>query len=187
MTRSRLFRFTLLLLIIANLISCAPTTVALVPNPTPTETPVATFSDPFTYCAAVGTIDAADARYSGPKVPDAIAQGLRKAFNAPPDAPLDPFVRNSFWRCMGGKVFACNVGANIPCEGKADTSKTPNEGITSWCKSNPNTDFIPAVATGRETVYAWRCANGAPQIVSQVLTPDARGFISNFWYAINPN
>ncbi len=187
MTRSRLFQVTLFLLITANLISCAPTTVALVPNPTPTETPAATFIDPFVYCAAVGTIDAPDARYTGAKVPDVVAKGLMKATNASADAPLDVFVRNSFWRCMDGKVVACTVGANIPCEGKADTSTTPNEGMTNWCASNPNSDFIPAAAAGRETVYEWRCANGAPQLGRPILTPDARGFISNFWYVLSPN
>ncbi len=102
MTRLRLFRFTLFLLITANLISCAPTTVALVPNPTPTATSAATFTDPFAYCAAVGTIDAPDARYTGAKMPDVVAKGLMKATNASADAPLDLFVRNSFWRGMVG-------------------------------------------------------------------------------------
>ncbi len=32
-----------------------------------TETPK-TFSDPYTYCAAVGQIDAPDARYTGPRI-----------------------------------------------------------------------------------------------------------------------
>jgi hypothetical protein len=30
----------------------------------------ATFTDPFAYCAALGTIDAPDSRYTGPKVPE---------------------------------------------------------------------------------------------------------------------
>ncbi len=211
MTRLRLAPWVMVLLAL-NLISCSATTVSLVPNPTPTTTTVppspnpsststtvpptatppstaaaATFTDPFAYCAAVGTIDAPDARYTGPKVPDSIARGLRKATNASPDAPLDFFVRGSFWRCLGGKVVACTVGANIPCEGKADLSRTPNSGMTDWCTSNPNTDFIPAAAAGRETVYEWRCTNGAPEIVKQALTPDARGFISEYWYVIGPS
>ena len=187
MNRSRIFQLTLFLLIVATQMSCSPTTVSLVPNPTPTATQAASFADPFAYCAAVGTVDTPDVRYTGPKMPDAVAKGLMKATNASADAPLDVFVRNSFWRCMGGKVYACTVGANLPCESKADASKTPNEGMTSFCASNPNSDFIPAVATGRETVYEWRCTNGAPAIVKQVFTPDARGFISNFWYVINPS
>lgn len=181
MTLSRLFQFTLLLLIAANMISCSSTVTVS----TPAATQQSTFADPFAYCATVGTIDAPDARYSGPKMPDVIVKGLMKATNASPDAPLDLFARNSFWRCMDGKVYACTVGANLPCESKADTGKTPNDGIAEWCKSNPSSDFIPAASTGRETVYEWRCASGAPQIVKQVFTPDARGFISDFWYVIS--
>ena len=182
MKPSHIFQLTPLLLIAANIVSCSSNVIIS----TPAATQQSSFTDPFAYCGAIGTIDAPDARYTGPKMPETVAKGLMKATGAPADAPLDVFTNNSFWRCMGGKVYACTVGANIPCESKADTSKTPNEGTMNWCVSNPNSDFIPAVATGRETVYEWRCTNGAPQIVKQVLTPDARGFISVFWYLINP-
>jgi hypothetical protein len=59
--------------------------------------------------------------------------------------------------------------------------------MTNWCTSNPDTDVIPAAASGRETVYEWRCTKGAPQIVRQVFTPDAQGFIASFWYLISPS
>ena len=36
--------------------------------------PPETFSDPFAYCAAVGQIDAPDARYTGPLMTDALFQ-----------------------------------------------------------------------------------------------------------------
>jgi hypothetical protein len=191
--------FTMLLTIAANLISCAsaptPTTI---PSPTPklapTATPIATattqpatFSDPFAYCQSIGTIDSPDARYTGEKIPVSIAKGLQKAMGLAPDAPLDFLVRSSFWRCMDGKVYGCSVGANIPCQGKADTSKTPNQGMTDWCKQNPNDQGIPAAAAGRETVYTWKCVSGTPQVDKQMLNPDARGFITEFWYALSAN
>jgi hypothetical protein len=144
------------------------------------------FTNPFAYCAAIGTIDASDDRYTGPRMPQAIARGLKRAFDAPESAPLTPFLENSFWRCMDGKVYACNVGANLPCQGKADASRTPTAGMIDFCKENLNTDFIPAVATGRETVYAWQCTNGAPTITREVVEPDARGFLKNIWYEISP-
>ena len=144
------------------------------------------FADPFAYCAAIGTIDAPDDRYTGPRMPKAIARGLKQAFGAPQSAPLTPFVKNSFWRCMDGKVYACNVGANLPCQSKADTSRAPTSGMIDFCRETPNTDFIPAVATGRETIYAWRCTSGAPTITREVVQPDARGFIKNIWYEIPP-
>lgn len=149
------------------------------------ETPVV-YSNPFAYCAAVGTIDAPDARYTGEKMPVAIAQGLKQAFGAPESAPLEPFLKNSYWRCMNGKVYACTVGANLPCMTKADLSRTPTQPMEAFCQQSPAADVIPAVVTGRATVYLWRCVDGKPEIVRQVSTPDARGFLSNIWYEIQP-
>lgn len=146
-----------------------------------------TYSDPFDYCTAVGTIDQPDSRYTGPKIPIAIARGLQKAFGLPPSASLDPFLRSTYWRCMNGKVYACNVGANIPCLEKADLSRTPNQGMVDYCKGSPNADFIPAYITGRATVYDWSCAGGAPVVRRQVNSPDAQGFLSRFWYHIEPS
>jgi len=145
-----------------------------------------TFSDPFAYCSAVGTIDAPDARYAGPAVPGPIARGLRAAFGAPPDAPAEMFVRGTSWRCMDGQVYACNVGANLPCQGRADTRRTPAPPLVEFCRDNRNADVVPMVVSGRETVYEWRCADGAPRIVRQIATPDARGFLSDIWYRIAP-
>lgn len=145
-----------------------------------------TYKDPFAYCAAVGTIDTPDSRYAGPKMPEAIMSGLKKAFGAPESAPPDVFERGTYWRCMDGKVYACNVGANLPCTEKADTSRMPNQGMKEWCKSNPDSDFIPAYASGRSTVYEWRCTAGEPEIVKEINKPDAAGYISNIWYEITP-
>ena len=141
--------------------------------------------DPFAYCATVGTIDAPDARWTGPKTPDAIVRGLRKAMNMPANAPVDPIAPSTFWRCMSGKVYACTVGANIPCQEKADTNRTPSAAMNDFCKANPTSDFIPAYVTGRATVYDWKCANGTATINKQLTQPDARGFLAMFWYEIS--
>lgn len=178
-------RFASAFLVIISLVACAPVVAPAGTGPS-TPTQAATFSDPFAYCASVGTVDVPDARYTGQKVPEAVARGIMKATNASADAPLDVFVRNSFWRCMGGKVFACTVGANLPCTAKADTNRTPTSDEADFCRANPTSDFIPAAVTGRETVYQWRCTNATPDIVKQVFQPDERGFISNIWYEISP-
>jgi hypothetical protein len=156
-------------------------------NPAPGSGPQAQFGDPFASCAVLGTIDAPDSRYIGPKVPGVVAQGLKKAFGAPADAPLGPFLRNTFWRYMDGQVYACTVGANLPCQERADVSRQPTPGMTDFCKNNPHAEVIPAVATGRATVYEWTCAKDMPEVVRQFTQPDARGFLSNIWYAISPN
>jgi hypothetical protein len=142
------------------------------------------FTDPFAYCAAVKTIDAPDARYQGPTVPESIARGLQKATGAPA-GDFAPF-SNSYWRCMDGKLYACTVGANLPCTAKADASRTPGPELATYCKEQPEADVIPAYVTGRETVYAWRCRGGAPVIERQVAQADARGFIAGIWYEIPP-
>lgn len=145
-----------------------------------------TYTDPFVYCEAVGNVDSPDSRYVGRQVPEVIARGLQKAFEAPADAPLETFIRGTYWRCMDGKVYACNVGANLPCDQKADTSREPNQGMTDYCESNPDSEFIPAYASGRATVYEWRCKGKEPEIVKEISKPDAGGYISNIWYEITP-
>jgi hypothetical protein len=180
------------LLTLVGLMACAPQAVpqgSMTSAASPAAGPgqPATFSDPFAYCAAFGTIDAPDSRYTGPKVPEAVAQGLKKAFGAPADAPLEPFLHNTFWRCMNGQVYACTVGANLPCQERADVSRRPTQGMTTFCQNNPHAEVIPAFVTGRATVYAWQCTSGVPEVAQQFARPDAQGFLSNIWYAISPN
>jgi hypothetical protein len=167
-----------LLLALASLSGCgAATAAAATPAP-------AAYTDPFAYCAAVGTIDAPDTTYTGPQVPQSVAEGLQAALNAP-DTPLEMLQNGSSWRCMDGEVYACFVGANLPCDAQANTDRTPTQEEIDFCKQSPNSDFIPAVVTGRETVYEWRCRDGAPEIVRQVSQPDAQGFLSEIWYKIS--
>jgi hypothetical protein len=188
----RVHRFAPLLLPIVALMACATRAESQGPV-TPAASPAqesgqqSTFTDPFAYCAAVGTVDAPDSRYTGPKVPEAVARGLKTAFGAPANAPLESFLRNTYWRCMDGRVYACTVGANLPCQERADTSRIPGQGVSDFCKNNPQAEVIPAVVTGRATVYEWKCTNAVPEVVRQFAHPDARGFLSNIWYAINPD
>ncbi|HLE25325.1 MAG TPA: hypothetical protein VI935_06705 [Thermodesulfobacteriota bacterium] len=148
---------------------------------------VRTYTDTFAYCKAVVNIDSPDSRYVGSKVPEVIARGLQKAFDVPPGAPLDVFTRGTYWRWMDGKVYACNVGANLPCDQKADTSYKPNQGMVKWCESNLDSEFIPAYASGRATIYEWRCKGKEPMIVREITKPDAAGYISNIWHEITPD
>ncbi|MCA1554630.1 MAG: hypothetical protein LC737_09660 [Chloroflexi bacterium] len=142
------------------------------------------FTDPFAYCAVVDTLDEPDARYVGPKVPDTVAVGLRKAMNLPDTAPVQPLVEHSVWRCMARKVFACNFGANLPCTTKANMDQTPTAALNDFCKTKPQSGFIPAVVTGRATVYEWRCANGVAEVARKRTQPDAQGYLSDIWYEI---
>jgi hypothetical protein len=144
----------------------------------------ARFADAFAYCAAVGTIDAPDARYTGPAMPEAVAQGLKAALDLPAAAPTGPIVGNSRWRCMDGKVYACTVGANLPCAEKADAGREPSAALVDFCRQNPGADVVPMAVTGRATVFAWRCTGAVAAIARQFARPDAAGYIADIWYEI---
>jgi len=163
--------------------ACAPRSApsgAVASTPTPAQ---AQFPDPFLYCAAVGTIDAPDARYVGPAVPGPVIKGLRKLAGIADDAPDDVVAAGTVWRCKDGHVWACFVGANLPCS-KANTSATPQSEMIVFCKKAPTARSIPAAVTGHETIYDWRCVDGTPRVVGQRFTTDAQGFVSDFWYEL---
>jgi hypothetical protein len=115
-----------------------------------------------------------------------VIQGLRTLFDVS-DTPDDFYNNGTLWRCADGQVKACFVGANLPCETKADLSETPNEGTVAFCQENPDADVVPAAAAGRATVFAWSCTDGAPVLGEQMVQADAQGFIADFWYVIEPS
>lgn len=78
------------------------------------------------------------------------------------------------------------MGANLPCEAKADTSKEPNDGMIEFCKTDRNANNIGAFATGRTTVYTWSCKDGKPVLGAQVTQVDAQGYPADFWTALAP-
>ena len=145
----------------------------------------ASFRDPFAYCAAVGTADRPDARWTGPKLPDTILNGLVSLGLVMPNVPPE-MSRHATWRCMDGEVWVCSYGANIPCDEKADTSREPGIGMQRFCQQKPSSDFIPAYVTGRATIYAWRCEEGEAVVERELTQPDARGFLSSPWHQLPP-
>jgi len=184
MTGKRLFNWmtgsVLVVFLSSGCASRSAPTSTVVPTATPAQTQ---FSDPFLYCAAIGTIDAPDARYVGPAAPEAVIKDLRKKGGIADAAPDDLVSAGTVWRCKDSHVWACFVGANLPCS-KANTSSTPQSEMIDFCKKNPKAGSIPAAVTGHETIYDWRCTDGAPQVVRQRFKPDAQGFVSDFWYEL---
>lgn len=145
----------------------------------------ASFTDPFAYCAAVGTIDKPDARYTGPAVPDTVINGFKKAAGLESSTePMEVLRQTTTWRCMDSKVYACNVGANLPCDAKANTDKTPSQALIDFCKANPDAQIIPMSVTGHETIYSWRCAKENPQVDQQIAHVDQAGYVQEIWYPI---
>jgi hypothetical protein len=186
----------LLILVLIGLAACSAqqTKATVVPEATNLSIPVAvqsptdqTFADPFAYCADIGAIDRPDARYIGPKITDEVVNGYLKAAGIEPNSEYsDVYKQMTIWRCMGRKVYACNFGANLPCDSKANTDKTPTQAMADFCKESPNADFIPMSVTGHETIFSWRCVKDLPELIEQIAQVDAAGYLANIWYAIEP-
>jgi len=123
---------------------------------------------PATFCRRVGTDDTTR------PIPEALVPAVNAAFGM--RMPARVAVDTTVFRCAGGQVMVCTVGANLPC-GKANTNRAPSQ----WCRDNPDASVVPAVATGHDTIYQWRCRAGTPQIVRQTLHVDPRGFVAEFW------
>lgn len=149
----------------------------------------ATFTDPVPYCQTVGTIDAADARYKGPRVTDWMLSALYSPdeITAQKGSGIDPG-RAIVWRCMNGAVLAC-VQSNSPICGKANQDKRPTKPMRDYCASEPNADVIPLSVIGHEnpTVFDWACHDKEPIIMRQIFTVDAKGFPSELWKQIAPD
>jgi hypothetical protein len=129
---------------------------------------------PTEVCRGAGTSDTLR------KVPSSLAGAINALF----DTRMSPeeVARSTFYRCSRGRVLVCTVGANLPCA-KANVSRTI-PGATAYCRQNPGSDFIPAFATGRDTIFQWRCLGPKPAVVRQTLQVDARGFSQQYWKAL---
>jgi hypothetical protein len=149
------------ILILATLTSCSAESHA--------ETPGA-------FCARVGTDDTLR------PIPATLVPAVNQAFHTA--MPADVATRMTVFRCADGRVLACGVGANLPCE-KADTSRV-SVGGARWCEEHPDAPFIPAYATGHATIFDWRCRDGAALIAKQRFTVDRRGFVAEFWRWLAP-
>lgn len=172
-------------LVLLGLAACGTAPASPPPATPAASSPAASasFSDPFAYCAAVGTIDAPDARYTGEPIPPALVQGMIARGLIAADAPAE-FQQSAVWRCMQGQVWICHFGANLPCQEQADTSQTPSAAMEEFCAANPGADGIPAAVTGRATVYTWACQDGKPAISATVFSADPQGYLADFWYQL---
>jgi hypothetical protein len=131
-------------------------------------------TDPIGYCKAAGTRD------SVRSLPRTLRSAAAAALGLPPGAAGS---EGYFWRCMDGAVYVCAVGANIPCQSKADAAQR-NSGAEAFCKQNPDAESVPAYATGHRTIYGWRCLSGAAVHGKPVMRLDRRGFQADFWHRL---
>jgi hypothetical protein len=146
------------------------------------------FTDAVAYCQTVDNVDAPDARYTGPAVPDWMVPALytNDAVQAQRKAKVDP-TRAIVWRCMGGKIWAC-VQGNAPICGKANQEMAPTTEMREFCTGQPNAEVIPLAVIGHENpmIYDWSCKGKKPAIARQIFTVDARGYPAELWQEIAP-
>jgi hypothetical protein len=112
-------------------------------------------------------------------IPAALVPAARRLFSFSADTPGGYVRKSTTFRCMEGKVWLCNYGANLVCE-KADARRT-SAGAADYCKENPGTDVVPMAATGHDTIYEWTCAGNKAVISKQIETVDPRGFMFGNW------
>ncbi len=128
-------------------------------------------------CTKVGDDDKAK------PIPAALVPKARELFGFSPQTP-NAIIRNgTSYRCMGGKAWLCNVGANLVC-GKANASQSL-PGAAAFCKDSPGSDVVPMAATGHDTIYEWKCVGPNAQIARQIVNVDSRGFIAENWKPLN--
>ena len=115
-----------------------------------------------------------------PALRDETVRAFKTVFPDATDAPADDALQSqAIFRCMGGKVLVCFVGANLPCA-RMNASRD-NTGADAFCKDNPNQDFVPAFATGHDAVYSYRCRNGKAEVTGSSWELDERGFARTLW------
>lgn len=128
----------------------------------------AEWTDPFSYCAAMGTIDFPDRRYAGPAVALAIVETLRVPASSPPDRVK--------WRCVDGAVWACASFDWPVC------AVTPSLAeMVEYCAKNANAFGLQAPSGN------WSCEGTRPVIPEGETWPvDERGFLPSAWIEIKP-
>jgi hypothetical protein len=137
-------------------------------------------SDPFAYCSRIGSIDL-PAGGAAP-VPKALEPFLESTLGVPNGA----LTRESYyWRCMDGAVYVCAIGANIPCDAKANRA-TRSLGAENYCRANRDAPIVPAYATGHASIYEWSCRAGSALRGKRLVTIDRRGYRTDIWYRVGP-
>jgi hypothetical protein len=124
---------------------------------------------PRQYCAQVGNDD------QPRPAPPSLAVSIQHLFGISGKYALE----TTSYRCASGHVMLCTVGANLSC-GNADLATTLPP-ASEWCRTNPNSDFIPMAVTGHDTAYVWRCVGGVAKPGEKIGPIDARGFFSDNW------
>jgi hypothetical protein len=116
---------------------------------------------------------------AGPRAPAPVPAELEGDVGRAFGIPVDVARNAAFVRCAGTTLLACWVGANLNC-GKANARRSL-PGATAFCRANPGAESIPMVATGHDTIYAWRCEGKRAVPTHAVVGVDAQGYVADNW------
>jgi hypothetical protein len=139
----------------------------------------AAISDPFTYCSRIGNMD--EPLGGASPIPAALVPYLGAALGLSARTP--PSADGYYWRCMDGAVYVCVVGANLPCQQKANRSKR-NAGADSFCRDHRDAASVPAYASGHDTIFDWSCAAGLAVRGAATAKLDSRGYRIDIWHRV---
>jgi hypothetical protein len=154
-------------------------TLALAPLPSAT----AAEDDLAAACARAGDDDTL--RAYQPSLKAGAVKVFKMMFPGAKEPPDDAMLAaQAKFRCMDGKVYACLVGANLPC-GKLNTSRQ-NPGAEAFCRTDPDASFVPLAATGHDSVYSYRCRGAKPEVARTSYDLDQRGFAKSLWLPVPP-
>jgi hypothetical protein len=128
------------------------------------------------FCASAGNDDRVK------PIPSELVPAARHLFELTSD-PAARVQESTVFRCMSGKVWLCNYGANLVCA-KGDVSRV-SKGAEAYCRESPDSNLVPMVATGHATIYTWKCLGRKPRIIATE-DVDARGFIAKQWRPLEP-
>ena len=133
-------------------------------------------TSPSEYCQQIRTDDALRS------VPPSLVSAVVRLFQleAMPPAQVE---RSTYFRCAGGHILVCTVGANLVC-GKA-YRRLALPSVKAWCVEHAGSRNVPAYVSGHATIYLWHCDGSRPVSSRSALTVDQRGFISQNWKRVD--
>ena len=132
--------------------------------------------DALAYCRSAG-----DNNMINAVPPDMLDQAAKKlGVILPGHEPV-----RAVWRCMDGNIMVCIAGGRRFC-GRADTQVVPSPEARKYCHENPSAVDVPSWATGRDTIFAWRCEGPEPIVSGAVRSVDRRGFVKEYWQVYDP-
>lgn len=138
----------------------------------------AVHADPAETCARAGNDDTV--RPYDPALRQGFVRAFRTLFPGAKGGQSDKMMRaGANYRCMGGKLYACFTGADLPCAKIVAAKENP--AVTRYCAEVKATDFVPLYVVGHDSQYNYRCEAGQPVITGETWALDARGFAVKLW------